>query len=207
MNAAPETSPQAATKKEKKRWPLPDADEAQIQAPAKGAQPKAARRPPKQSPFAGDLSQPEGEAPAAAPAAAVDVGRDNRGGRSGRGSRGGSGRTAAGNCGGKKQQAAAAPPRSAANHDSSDDETQKHDELLMEAAADFFKSEDAASYTTYKVVPAKDVIQMKADNKDPNGLGGKDILVARKFSLDQGESAWFVGKVNPLPPRARCECS
>ena len=62
-------------------------------------------------------------------------------------------------------------------------------------ALDFLASDEGHNHSMSEVVNFDEAQAMGTDNKDPAGLGGSSICIARVYPLNNGESSWFVGKV------------
>ena len=93
-------------------------------------------------------------------------------------------------------------PEHRPDEETPEEKAQRADILVRALAVDFFASDEGQNLSMCEVVFFNEAQAMGTDNKDPAGLGGSDICIARVYPLDNGESAWFVGTVIEHAQRA-----
>jgi len=77
------------------------------------------------------------------------------------------------------------------------------DDCVHALAVDFLASDEGRNHSMDEVVNFDEAQAMGTDNKDPAGLGDSSICIARVFPLSDGESSWFVGKVNTTARKSK----
>ena len=86
-------------------------------------------------------------------------------------------------------------PEHRPDEETPEEKAQRADIRVRATSKDLFASDEGLNLSMCKVVYFNEAQAMGTDNKDPASLGGSNICIARVYPLDNGESAWFVGKV------------